>query len=119
MRSLLGEPAMVAAATERDPLAADLSIGAELAFAGVVRGRVAVSMRPEVSLASEITIVREAGAVRVDNLEFPWRWQSIRVEQEGVSRVSTAAWLGTYHHQLTAVLDAFRWERPPATEGAD
>lgn len=119
VRSLFGEPRVLAAAAEQNPLGADVSIAAELGYEGGLRGQVIASMQPDVPLSSTITVVGEAGTLQVDNLVFPSRGHSIRLEQGGVTRVSTVAGLETYDHQLAAVLDGLHLQRPLATEGLD
>lgn len=119
LRSLFGEPRVVAASAELNPLGADLSIEAALSFAGEVRATVVASMKPEVTLASTLTVVAERGTLHIDNLVFPAAGHSIVVEQNGVTRIQTVAGLDTYDHQLAAVLDGLRTGRPLATEGAD
>ncbi len=119
LRSLFGEPTVTAAAAERNPLGADLSIEAELGFAGGVRGRLGASMEPGVALESALTLVAELGTLHVDNLVFPAHGHSIRIESGGVPRVSTVAGSDSYDHQLDAVVEGLRRGEALATEGLD
>ena len=119
VRTLFGEPTVSRATGERNPLGADLSIEAELEFEGGVKGLISASMEPDVVLESSLTVVGEKGTLRVDNMVFPARGHSIRVERDGLAHLSTVAGLDTYDHQLAAVVEGLRTQEPLATEGPD
>jgi predicted dehydrogenase len=103
----------------RNPAGADLSMNAELGFAGGVSAVVRASMAEGVPLRSTLTLTGERGELFVDNIVFPSAGHSIRLDVGGVPRVSTVAGRTTYDHQLEAVLDALRTGTPLPTEGAD
>lgn len=119
VRTLFGEPTVTRASAERNPLGADLRIEAALEFEGGVQGLIKASMEPTVTLESSLTVIGEAGTLRVENMVFPARGHSIQIERGGLTHVSTVAGLDTYDHQLAAVVDGLRLERPLATEGPD
>ncbi|WP_138419121.1 Gfo/Idh/MocA family protein [Sinomonas gamaensis] len=119
VRTLLGEPRVTHASAARNPLGADLWIEALAEFDGGVHGVVSASMEPGVTLESSLTVVGETGTLHVDNLVFPARGHSIRIERDGVTHISTVAGLDTYDHQLAAVIDALRSGKSLATEGTD
>lgn len=119
LRSLFGEPAVVSAEATLNPLGADVTMDASLAFAGDVRARVLASMEPDVALESSIEVRGTAGVLRVQNLVFPAQGHSVTVERDGVIRLSTVAGLDTYDHQLAAVVDALRSGARLPTEGQD
>jgi predicted dehydrogenase len=100
-------------------LGADLRIEALAEFDGGVHGVVSASMEPGVTLESSLTVVGETGTLHVDNLVFPARGHSIRIERDGITHISTVAGLDTYDHQLAAVIDALRSGKSLATEGTD
>lgn len=119
LRTLFGEPTVTGAAAERNPLGADVRIEATLEFEGGVRGQLRASMEPDVALESSLSVTGEMGVLRVDNLVFPARGHSIRVERPNVTHISTVAGLDTYDHQLAAVVEGLRTHMPLATEGVD
>jgi predicted dehydrogenase len=119
VRTLFGEPTVIQASAERNPLGADLSIEAIVEFEGGVQGRIGASMAPDVTLESSLTVVAVRGTLRVDNLVFPARGHSINIERDGVTHLSTVAGLDTYDHQLAAVIDGLRSNMPLPTEGPD
>ena len=119
VRTLFGEPRITHATAKRNPLGADVWIEALAEFDGGVHGVVSASMGPDVTLESSLTVVGEAGTLRVDNLVFPARGHSIRIERDGVTHISTVAGLDTYDHQLAAVIDGLRSGKSLPTEGSD
>jgi hypothetical protein len=76
-------------------------------------------MEPGVTLESSLTVVGETGTLHADNLVFPARGHSLRIERDDVTHISTVAGLDTYDHQLAAVIDALRSGKSLATEGTD
>jgi predicted dehydrogenase len=120
VRSLFpGAPVVRSAVATTNPSGADLTMRAELTFPGDVEATVACSMVDGVPLKSALTLTGERGVLTVDNIVFPSAGHSIRLEADGVLRVSTVAGRTTYDHQLEAVLDALRSGAPLPTEGDD
>jgi predicted dehydrogenase len=120
VRSLFpGTPVVTGASATRNPSGADLSMRAELTFPGEVAATVACSMVEGVTLRSALTLTGERGTLLVDNIVFPSSGHSIRLEIDGVPRLSTVAGRTTYDHQLEAVLDGLRTGTPLPTEGDD
>ncbi|MCH6468548.1 Gfo/Idh/MocA family protein [Sinomonas terrae] len=119
VRTLFGEPRIAHATAERNRLGVDVWIEALAEFDGGVHGVVSASMKPDATLESSLTVIGEAGSLRVDNLVFPARGHSIQIERDGVTHISTVAGLDTYDHQLAAVIDGLRSGKPLATEGPD
>jgi predicted dehydrogenase len=120
VRSLFaGPPVVTSAKATRNPAGADLSMDAELAFAGGVTAVVRASMAEGVPLRSALTLEAERGRLVVENIVFPSAGHSIRLEIDGIPRVSTVAGRQTYDHQLDAVLTALGTGAPLATEGDD
>lgn len=121
LRSLFpGRPAVTRAeATAVNPAGADLGMEAELAFDGGVTAFVVANMVEGVPVRSALTLEAERGRLVVDNMVFPSAGHSIRLEVDGVPRVSTVAGQTTYDHQLDAVLRALRTGEPLPTEGDD
>ncbi len=119
VRSLFGEPDVTGAEATRNPLGADLTIRADLAFRSGVTGAIAASMAPDVTLRSDLTVQGERGTLTVRNLVFPSQGHSIRVEIDGLPSAFTVGGRETYDHQLDAVLDGLRTGAPLPTEGAD
>jgi predicted dehydrogenase len=119
VRSLFGEPAVVAAQATRNPLGADFTIRADLRFDGGITGTVAASMEPHVALRSDLEVLGEGGRLTVRNLVFPSRGHSIVVEVDGLASSSTVAGLETYDHQLEAVLAGLASGEQLPTEGED
>jgi predicted dehydrogenase len=119
VRSLFpGAPVVTSAAATRNPAGADLSMDAELMF-GDVSAAVRASMVEGVTLRSALTIEAERGRLEVENIVFPSAGHSIRLEVDGIPRVSTVAGRTTYDHQLEAVLTALDSGAALPTEGAD
>jgi predicted dehydrogenase len=121
LRSLFpGTPAVVSAeATALNPAGADLRMEAELAFDGGVSAVVHADMVEGVPVRSALTLEAERGRLVVENMVFPSSGHSIRLELDGLPRVSTVAGRTTYDHQLEAVLDGLRTGEPLPTEGDD
>jgi predicted dehydrogenase len=119
VRSLFaGMPAVTSAEATRNPAGADLSMDAELVF-GDVTAVVRASMVEGITLRSDLTIEAERGRLVVENIVFPSAGHSIRLELDGIPRVSTVAGRVTYDHQLEAVLTALDSGAELPTEGAD
>jgi predicted dehydrogenase len=119
VRSLFAAmPVVTGATATRNPAGADLSMDAELMF-GEVPATVRASMVEGVALRSALTVDAERGRLEVENIVFPSAGHSIRLEVDGIPRVSTVAGLATYDHQLDAVLTGLRTGAPLPTEGAD
>ncbi|KHL02455.1 Gfo/Idh/MocA family protein [Sinomonas humi] len=134
VRTLFGEPRVTHTTAGLNRLGADVWIEALVEFDGgmhdggvpdgavhddAVHGVVSASMEPDVRLESSLTVVCERGTLRVENLVFPARGHSIRVERDGVTHISTVAGLDTYDHQLAAVIEGLRSRKTLATEGLD
>jgi predicted dehydrogenase len=120
LRSIFpGTPEVRTATAARNPSGADISMRAELTFPGDVAATVEASMVEGVTLKSALTLTGERGTLVVDNIVFPSNGHSIRLEVDGVLRVSTVAGRTTYDHQLEAVLAALRTGSPLPTEGDD
>jgi predicted dehydrogenase len=126
LRSIFpGVPSVEGAEAVRNPAGADLRMRAELTFpaeltpAGGVAAAVEASMVEGTPLRSALTLTGERGSLLVDNIVFPSAGHSIRLEIDGVPRVSTVAGRTTYDHQLEAVLAALGTGAPLPTEGAD
>jgi predicted dehydrogenase len=119
LRTLFGEPEVRGAAATRNPLGADVTIVAELAFASGVSAVLAASMEPDVGLESSLVVEGDRGRLEVQNLVFPSAGHSIRLEIDGVPRASTVAGDETYDHQLDAVVRGLASGTPLPTEGAD
>jgi predicted dehydrogenase len=120
VRSLFaGPPVVTSAGATRNPAGADLSMEAELAFGDGVTAVVRASMAEGVPLRSALTLEAERGRLVVENIVFPSAGHSIRLEIDGIPRVSTVAGRQTYDHQLEEVLTALGTGAPLATEGAD
>jgi predicted dehydrogenase len=119
VRSLFaGMPVVTSAEATRNPAGADLSMDAELMF-GDVTAVVRASMVEGITLRSDLTIEAERGRLVVENVVFPSAGHSIRLELDGIPRVSTVAGRVTYDHQLEAVLTALDSGAALPTEGAD
>ena len=120
LRSLFpGTPTVSAAEARRNPSRADLAMRAELTFPGGVTAAVEASMVEGVPVRSALTLTGARGTLLVDNIVFPSSGHSIRLEIDGLPRISTVAGRTTYDHQLEAVLDALRTGAPLPTEGED
>jgi predicted dehydrogenase len=120
VRSLFaGAPRVVSAEAVLNPAGADLTIDAELAFAGGVSAVVHASMAEGVPLRSALRIDAARGTLLVDNIVFPSAGHSITLELDGVPRGYTVAGEHTYDHQLDAVLGALCSGESLPTEGAD
>jgi predicted dehydrogenase len=120
VRSLFpGTPEVTGVSAVRNPAGADLSMDAELEFDGGVTAVVRASMAEGIALRSALTLDAERGRLVVDNIVFPSAGHSIRLEIDGIPRVSTVAGRSTYDHQLEAVLTALRTGTPLPTEGPD
>jgi predicted dehydrogenase len=120
VRSLFpGTPSVTRADATRNPAGADLSMAAELTFDGGVTAVVRASMVEGIALRSALTLEAERGRLTVDNIVFPSAGHSIRLEIDGIPRVSTVAGRATYDHQLEAVLTALGTGAPLPTEGGD
>ncbi len=118
LRTLFGEPTVLAAIGSPNPLGVDMSIVAELEFAGGIRGTVAARMDHD-GMTNSLTVTGEHGSLHVDDPVFPSRGHSIREVVDGVERNSTVAGWETYDHQLAAVVEAIESGKPALTEGAD
>lgn len=120
LRSLFpGAPSVTAAEAVRNPSGADIRMRAELTFPSGVEAAVEASMVEGVLLKSALTLTGSRGSLLVDNIVFPSAGHSIRLEIDGVPRVSTVGGRTTYDHQLAAVLDALRTGAALPTEGDD
>ncbi len=119
LRSLFGEPTVVKASAELNPLGADLSIAARLDFGNELEANLGASMAPGVEFGAFLHIVGSKATLHVDNLVFPSGGHSIVVTRDGLDYTSTIAGEETYDHQLAAVLDAFRTGESLATEVED
>jgi hypothetical protein len=71
------------------------------------------------ALRAALTIDAERGRLEAGNIVFPSAGHSIRLELDGIPRVSTVAGRVTYDHQLEAVLTALDSGAALPTEGAD
>jgi predicted dehydrogenase len=120
LRSLFpGAPSVTAASAVRNPSGADIRMRASLTFPGGVAASIEASMVEGVPLKSTLALTGSRGSLLVDNIVFPSAGHSIRLEIDGVVRVSTVAGRTTYDHQLEAVLVALRTGSPLPTEGDD
>jgi predicted dehydrogenase len=119
IRSLFGEPAVLSAEADLNPLGADVTIKARLTVGDGVPARLHASMAEGVALASTLTVEGERGRLHVENLVFPSRGHSIVTDVDGVPRRRTVAGEETYDHQLAAVLGALASGAPLPTEGRD
>ncbi|MEV8268468.1 Gfo/Idh/MocA family oxidoreductase [Microbacterium sp. NPDC076911] len=119
LRSLFGEPAVLEASAELNPLGADLSIVARLDFGDGIEASLGASMAPGIEFGAFLHIVGSKATLHVDNLVFPSAGHSIVVTRDGLDYTSTVAGQETYDHQLAAVLDAFRTGESLATEIED
>jgi predicted dehydrogenase len=120
LRSLFaGPPTVTSAVATRNPSGADLSMDAELAFPGGTTAVLRAGMVEGVPLRSALILDAELGRLAVENIVFPSAGHSIRLEIDGIPRVSTVAGRTTYDHQLEAVLTGLRTGTPLPTEGPD
>jgi predicted dehydrogenase len=120
LRSLFpGTPVVRGTEASRNPAGADLSIAAELTFDGGTTATVRASMADGVPGSSTLTLEGERGRLLVDNVVFPSTGHSIRLELDGIPRMSTVAGQQTYDHQLDAVLTALETGTTLPTEGQD
>lgn len=118
LRSLFGQPTVLAADAVRNPAGADQSITAELLF-GTVPATVRSSMAPDVELRSTLVLETDRGRVTVENMVFPSSGHSIRTQLDDIPRAMTVGGQTTDDHQLQAVLTGLRTGTPLPTEGAD
>lgn len=114
---LKGEPTVVGAIATTNPLGADMSMEAELEFAGI-SARVTASMASP-SLTNSLDLVGTRGTAHIDNLVFPSSGHSIRIVIDGLPRMSTVQGLETYDHQLEAVVAGLASGVRLPTEGED
>jgi predicted dehydrogenase len=120
LRSIFpGTPSVTAASAVRNPSGADVQMQASLTFPGQVNASIEASMVEDVPLRSSLTLTGARGSLLVDNIVFPSAGHTIRLEVDGVLRVSTVAGRTTYDHQLEAVLSGLRTGKVLPTEGAD
>jgi predicted dehydrogenase len=119
IRSLFGEPEVLQAAAQLNPLGADLTIEAHLTLPTGADATVSASMIEGVPLRSDLEVLGDRGLLLVRNLVFPSRGHSITVEVDGLPSSCTVAGRETYDHQLDAVLAALASGEPLPTEGAD
>ena len=119
IRSLFGEPEVLQAAAQLNPLGADLTIEAHLTLPTGADATVSASMIEGVPLRSDLEVLGDRGLLLVRNLVFPSRGHSITVEVDGLPSSCTVAGRETYDHQLDAVLAALESGEPLPTEGAD
>ncbi len=121
MRTLAGsEPTVVSASAVRNPLGADETIEAELAFPDGVDASLFASFGPGGRVGNRLTVVGERGRVDIENLVAPHAGHSVRLDIVGEpQRTFTVAGDTSYDHQLEAVVSALRSGEPLPTEGED
>lgn len=118
-RTVMGsEPTVIGAVATFNPMGADLSIDAALRF-GDVRARITARMDSSQPLNNSLDLVGTRGRARIDNLVFPASGHSIRVEVDGLARLSTVQGQETYDHQLAAIVAAMGSGVRLPTEGND
>ncbi len=119
LRALLGEePEVTGATATTNPLGADQSIEATLAFPSGAVATVAASM-DDGPLVQTLDVEGDDGRLHVEGLVFPWRGHTIREETGRVDRSETVAGGETYDHQLAGVVNAITTDAPALTEGED
>ena len=113
------EPTVISAIATLNPMGADMSMDATLAFSGGVTGRVTASMHADAIPGSTLTVVGSTGTLFVENLVFPSSGHTIVETVNGIARPRTVAGAVTYDHQLDAVIRALTTGETLPTEGAD
>ena len=106
MRTLTGgEPLVVSARAQLNPLGADETIDAELRFPGDITGRIHASMAPGGRQGNRLTLVGERGELEVENLIAPHAGHSVRLRIDGeAQRTFTVGGGTTFDYQLAAFL---------------
>lgn len=118
LRAVMGEePAVIAAEMTANPLGADQTIEAELAFASAT-GRIFASMTAE-SFSASLTVHGTEGVLEVENPVLPHLGHSVHLAVNGVDSRFTVGGRETYDYQLDALVHAVVEGGSVATEGAD
>jgi predicted dehydrogenase len=113
------EPRVVEAVATLNPLGADMSMDANLAFPSGIQGRITASMHADAIAGSTLNVVGSRGTLRVKNLVFPSAGHSISQTIDGVNRAWTVRGAATYDHQLEAIIGALASGEQLPTEGDD
>lgn len=120
VRSLLGEPDLVVAASgTRNPLGVDESIVATLRFPSGILADVSCGMAKGTPFNALLAVQCEHGLVEIENPLLPHRGHSIRERLNGSFLHYTVAGGTTYDYQLQVLLDVIEGRAQPLTGGAD
>lgn len=120
LRSLTGaEPTVLTASATLNPLGADETIDATLAFPSGATGRVSASMTVD-TFAGRLVVTGERGTATLTNPLHPHLGHSVHITSvTGADHAFTVAGDETYDYQLEAFVTAVRDDAPSLTEGDD
>jgi predicted dehydrogenase len=113
------EPEVVAARAETVHEQIDVTMEADLRFPGNVAARMTTRMMPGTEYSTGITVVGDAGTLRVDNPFAPQRGHRLEIETAAGTEVETLERTSTFLLQLRAFVRAVEGGDPMPTDAAD
>lgn len=120
MRQIAGsEPRVIRARAVEGARYVDVSMQAELEFAGGVTGHMETSMADDQKYSTTLRVEGERGTLMVTNPLAPHHGHELSWTVDGERHSETVDGFATYRHQLIAFSDAVRTRRALPTMGAD